>query len=417
MKMICELRQQTPMLHFQPDETGACLRGTEVKPKLDRFIRKILAENSEQIPDHWFLETNEKSRAKKNNYALNYKIRFQTSGVAEIRDGRSGEQRINRSYFGNQGQNVENKKTVFYDNRVKMTILCFIPDLLEVLQDHLEAFFVLHNFGTRQTKGFGSFTLVKVGNNELPFENRNYVDLIKKYVPYGLFFEYNSISCAKSFVMEDIRMIYGLMKGGFNYTNINLKSREDYFKGYIFRYFAKKYPQYMNDKKFIKTHMEFRNESTGKVEKISGDSDEGEGIFCRALLGLPPWYEYRHLYSGKVTVSDINEETDNQSGEGEAIRRFPSPVLWTVAGKYLLALPAEKDMKEILNRTFCFRDNYGNVCQISTPETFDFKDFLTSFADDFNDKNTPKGGRIGLGEAGNRAFSRIKEKKMILHTF
>ena len=38
IKLVCELKQQTPMIHFQSKEPGACLRATEVKPKLDRFI-------------------------------------------------------------------------------------------------------------------------------------------------------------------------------------------------------------------------------------------------------------------------------------------------------------------------------------------------------------------------------------------
>ena len=36
-----ELKQHTMLLHFQ-DESDACLRASEVKPKLDRFIVKKL---------------------------------------------------------------------------------------------------------------------------------------------------------------------------------------------------------------------------------------------------------------------------------------------------------------------------------------------------------------------------------------
>ena len=37
-KINIELKQITPMLHFQGNETEATLRATELKPKLDRFI-------------------------------------------------------------------------------------------------------------------------------------------------------------------------------------------------------------------------------------------------------------------------------------------------------------------------------------------------------------------------------------------
>lgn len=42
-----ELKQVSPMLHFQGREDGATIRATELKPKLDRFILSWIAfENS-----------------------------------------------------------------------------------------------------------------------------------------------------------------------------------------------------------------------------------------------------------------------------------------------------------------------------------------------------------------------------------
>lgn len=49
------LKQQTPMLHFQYNEQGVCLRASEVKPKLDRFIIKWLERKSIQIPTDWYI--------------------------------------------------------------------------------------------------------------------------------------------------------------------------------------------------------------------------------------------------------------------------------------------------------------------------------------------------------------------------
>lgn len=42
------------MLHFQPDETGVCLRGTEVKPKMDRFIIRHFQDRDKVVPNNWF---------------------------------------------------------------------------------------------------------------------------------------------------------------------------------------------------------------------------------------------------------------------------------------------------------------------------------------------------------------------------
>ena len=65
IKLHCKLKQQTPLLHFQPDEPGACLRGTEVKPKLDKFIISCYLAKEKSVPDNWFLETNKEKREEK----------------------------------------------------------------------------------------------------------------------------------------------------------------------------------------------------------------------------------------------------------------------------------------------------------------------------------------------------------------
>ena len=83
------------------------------------------------------------------------------------------------------------------------------------------------------------------------------------------------------------------------------------------------------------------------------------------------------------------------------VERFPSPILWTLAGKYLLALPAEEALSLILNQKFCFQISDNNKATIKTPEEFNFKDFLYEFQKDFNDKELHKGGEKGLKDAEN----------------
>lgn len=401
IKLVCELKQQTPMIHFQSKEPGACLRATEVKPKLDRFIR----ENEKNIPDGWFIELRESERKKKGCYALNYKMRFRARGNCDEGCRRG---RINRSYFGNQGENSQKKEQVLYKEGIELTILCFIPGLMIALQKYLEAFFVLHNFGTRQNKGFGSFVVSRMGDTDIKYNEKNYIDVVKPYLPYGICYHYQEKERIESncgnVVLEDIRVISGLMKSGFNLTKIDGKRfKKDYFKGYIFRYFMDRCPEYINDKKYIKENLLFKNVLTGAAEKISDDPGEKEGVFCRAVLGLSPTYLYsKGKYTGEVKVENEAEE------EKQKISRFPSPILWTVAGRYLLGIPDEKSISEILNKRFCFTDSYGNRCYIATPEFFNMHDFIVSFVRDFNDKETPKGGAIGLRNAENSAFSRVK---------
>ena len=37
-KVEFTLKQHTPIIHFQSNQTGATLRATELKPKFDRFL-------------------------------------------------------------------------------------------------------------------------------------------------------------------------------------------------------------------------------------------------------------------------------------------------------------------------------------------------------------------------------------------
>ena len=62
MKLEYNLKQQTPMIHFQAKdgncEEGLTLRASEVKPKLDRFIRQCYKKenNEECVPVEWLTE-------------------------------------------------------------------------------------------------------------------------------------------------------------------------------------------------------------------------------------------------------------------------------------------------------------------------------------------------------------------------
>lgn len=113
----------------------------------------------------------------------------------------------------------------------------------------------------------------------------------------------------------------------------------------------------------------------------------------------------------KITEENMASEETKDKG----IARFPSPVFWTLAGKYLLAIPMEKEIINILNKTFFFEDSWGNSYKIGTPKEFDLKDFLYGFQEDFNDKVKTKGGDIGLSQA--KSGMLLRAKNLILSRF
>ena len=69
-----DLKAHSPLIHFQSDSSGATLRATEVKPKLDRYILK----HCKDIPKEWIRDNvNGKSFAEYNKkYEPRIRLRY-----------------------------------------------------------------------------------------------------------------------------------------------------------------------------------------------------------------------------------------------------------------------------------------------------------------------------------------------------
>ena len=67
------LKQHTPMIHFQHNESGATLRASEVKPLLDKFILTKLR-NGDIREGRLYAKKNNWLIDNEKNYALNYKL-------------------------------------------------------------------------------------------------------------------------------------------------------------------------------------------------------------------------------------------------------------------------------------------------------------------------------------------------------
>ncbi|MDO4691932.1 MAG: hypothetical protein Q4A64_03555 [Porphyromonadaceae bacterium] len=173
-RLSFELVQHTPIIHFQADYQGATLRASEVKPKLDKFLLKHHAQHISECDKSIHGE----SDAQEKRVSLNYKLSFEARDVITWPADRKNAP----MYFGNIGDGKP-KNLVFARGGVTMTILVGRqnkkcqekPKLADWLNsdDGHEAicnFFMLHNFGSRQSKGYGSFTvkengLLKRGDN------------------------------------------------------------------------------------------------------------------------------------------------------------------------------------------------------------------------------------------------------------
>jgi len=399
LKWIFDLRQHTPIIHFQPTDIGVCLRATEVKPKFDKFLLKhqIFTENQKQ---QWFYQTEDGQLSSK------MKLRFEPKGKMvrtyeyECRNNKTDEiprgieeRKIHPLYFGNQGcRGRENiKEAIFFDDGIKGSVQCFSTEFLKVIKEYMPIFFLLYNFGTRQDKGFGSFSIS--GNSRVT----DVFEKIKKYEPNAYCLDYQILGknskITKKERLDDIQLLYGIMKGGINNTKQNL---EQYYKGAIFRYYLEK--GIVSEKKVMKEFL-FNGNEIG---------EDREPRYIRGALGIANQYSYSTDNNKKIRVF-VTHNT---------IKRYSSPIYFKVLGRYtflfLRHLPGE-----LKNEEFLFsvkRSNQSWEKKLALPD-FNIEDFMQWFAEDFNNKEkivNPEGNLIrgSLKAVDNPKFKRIERLQL-----
>lgn len=150
------LKQHTPMWHFQCDQPGCTLRATELKPKLDKFLIARLIEKHGNVPDDYWVDPLRKSD--KDFHALDYKVSIIPSDDSQGRAFKCFPKTRFSLFFANTGQDDENQKfPVYYENILVCRFFSLNEQLISLIQENINAFFASTNFGTRQSKGFGSF--------------------------------------------------------------------------------------------------------------------------------------------------------------------------------------------------------------------------------------------------------------------
>ncbi|GAB2025491.1 hypothetical protein OfM1_15620 [Lactovum odontotermitis] len=311
------LKQVTPIIHFQADQEGATLRASEVKPKLDKFLQEHFPD---EIQESWYLP---KVNGKKYR-ALDYKMQIKSKGkFKEIIpvDKEGNEVDVYLSYFGNIGlKGKERKKIIFNEDGVGLRIIAKSEDLKDLIEKYIDLFFATNNFGTRQSKGFGSFATEKYVSDEeitkiypkfarLNIESSDY-SRRPRITGYA-----NQDRCKHSeiikahYKLSESTKLYNLMKSGINgrirdgekertfYQNED----KDFQRGFLRAYYAdkagltykkespEKHTPYSNDKKFIKMH------NLGLIKK-----DKSERfLFLRLMLGLAGNIDFICIASNK----------------------------------------------------------------------------------------------------------------------
>lgn len=430
-----KLVQHTPLIHFQHSEPHACLRATEVKPKLDRFLIEQL-EKDDRFGDgrwkKWFVGDGSQQ-------SFDYMMRItpnseqveRTHSIeraiarAEHRPPNANFHEIHKNYFGNMasGNNIQDtiretfKESLFYKDGLTLTIRCFIPELLTFIDEHIRGFFMMHNFGTRQRKGFGSFT---VDISTKPNEPKGF-DLVGKYCPNAYYCKLDNDVNADA-LLDAVWVISAFLRSGFN------RGEGNYVRGFVFRYFQREKNPLANDKAFVKQKvlLNVYNEAT-RGEHLHPYGNNVRYRYVRGLLGTNENSRFCRAPNAHTPVYDIYTHS------AEGIERFPSPLLFKPIGKFVFILP-QKMPDEIFGSEFYILEknqeekydskatseqklNYlKQECKsgmIKTPTAEELapgansgdealKMFLDAFAKDFNDKTSDKGGGYGIVDLTSR---------------
>lgn len=367
-KLKFKLNPQSPMIHFQHDQSGATLRVSEVKPKLDKFLSR---KRNSTIPAKWKIDE------QKN--ALDYKMHITIRKASEVIAP-------HKIFYGNMHNkwdtNFKEKKAVIsYPN---VEILCFDNELLHFIRENIWEFFVVTNFGTMQNKGFGSFMVDDEEKNEsdiIRALKENGVEAVYK-MDFGSSNDFGSNKLNRSTLddmFNQITTFYSVMKSGIN----NRKNHPDSLHGYYAHSFLANYMknklQIDNEKAWMKEKEISPNVITcpDMMYRRENPQKNPNPRYVRALFGKGDVVRYfvdENLKGKmKVKIRPCNNK----------LARIPSTVHFKIIGNCVYIL-GKKVHERIYGKSFKFMGDCS-MC-LSTPSKSDFAKYGNEFPiEDFLD--------------------------------
>lgn len=383
------LKQHTPLIHFQQEQAGATIRGTDLRPRLNRFIidhapqlKSIIPYEDEvyqyftglvntgaSIP-YKFTITTPDTANDRYYFLASAEIKGDDQKVIrkEIKEHFQREAEVvthsayfaNQTTFGRKGEGIKEKEisnvrlAVFNDGDFGLQLLSFDRAIGKLVAAFVHPFFLLNNFGTRSSKGLGCFETTPVG--PVAYGLKELVATLPKYqAVYSLPWAMNSVSR----ILQETANIYrdlkcrNELKGG---KWIPESAVRDYLESLTNPKYWEKYQ--------IAAELIYDTAVRDRYGKTISTSDV---LFVRALLGLTDNYEYRvqGQPKKKVVVEDAAGEID----------RFASPVNFHFAEGKLWIL-AKEIPPIMLDRNFNFKLGRSHSTTITTPPNFSWSDFL-----------------------------------------
>ncbi len=367
------LRQETPMCHFQcrehESQSGATLRASDVKPRLDKFlVRQMSAAGLD-----W-----KSFRISPEHDALNYKLHIVAKGSPKVNEIKEN------AFFANMGSK-DKERSVCYPQGVDLKIICFIPGLMDQIQKHIQGFFLINNFGTRQDKGFGSFVVDGMDGQSIPVDTPTIETFLKNYSGnegysvYGI----NTAGCSdKSAVLDNAYVLYQWIKSGINFG-------ATYQKSLLTEYMLEK--RVGGEKRWMKQEGIAPKVKSGPGKTKEPDDrppvgEVDEYRYIRAVLGVSgnqSWFT-----SKKKDMPDKNGNPayfkDEISVSSAEINRYPSPITIKIVDKkvFFLAYDLSREpFNVIFDKEFTFANSRSKQGNLSTLSEFDMEVFLNYCAE------------------------------------
>ncbi|UZW14961.1 hypothetical protein OSC52_03710 [Clostridium pasteurianum] len=375
-KFTVTLKQHTPLIHFQAEQEGATLRATELKPKLDKFLIKNVFKDDFDKYKEFLIGYPNKTEKKDfgDTFPLDYKIKIfnqinrKTENIERTKINKNGK-RVSDNFplfFANTGVKDYEKKVFVYCDTLDIEFTSLFNDkLISSIQYYFPKFLMENNFGTRQSKGFGSFFIND--NNEYYYNgfkkeyDTDYINDIKRLnYMFSVYVKSNNKYDIYKDVFKKIELFYKSMRSGLDYNKVD-PIIKDYFYGKRITW----------DKEAIK--LKYKNKCTDELLKSKNV------MLVKDLFGLSlkeKWKQnnnYEWIITKKHLCKDKDEERDK-------IERFKSPIFFKPIqisrNKYNIYFGAVPINEELLGQEFSIKNNDKDEFILKTPDKFDFHDFF-----------------------------------------
>lgn len=357
-KFIVTLKQHTPLIHFQAAQDSATIRATELKPKLDKFLKEYAFKHFDLYKNYLIGEQKDSNSKIK---ALDYKVRIcnlvnnKVEDIEKSKTNKKGKKiPVNFPlFFGNTGiQDDDYKKKFTYCDTLDVEFMSFHDELISKIRDYFPEFLIRNNFGTRQSKGFGSFFLNEKNEYYYNGTKGNYNKNLNKKLKYMFSVKVNSANKYEVYkeVFDKIELFYKSMRSGLDFNKVDP----------LVKYYFEK-QGLVWDKEVIKLRYRKRK-----------NIDNIHAVLGKDLFGLSSRESW-----GKLDCITKEHSCDSQDKE---IERFKSPIFFKPIqiskDKYNIYFEANDISKEFLGQEFIIKNNNKDGFKLKTPDKFDFEDFF-----------------------------------------